>query len=142
MEQKARITKSSLIADLEAGLKRPQICEKYGLTPSALQKGMKLLGLDKLKAKKPLDVVFVDDTIEEVQVNLPDNALLEVETRITEINENGYTDECENAEPVVSVSTESPAVDPDAIFGVTAQQSAEAMAEAMMASVQTSEQPW
>lgn len=55
------ITKSQLIADVESGLKRPEIAEKYGLPLNQVQKLMKIAGL-KTKRANNLKFKFIDDT--------------------------------------------------------------------------------
>ena len=57
------ITKSSLLQDLEDGLTRQEMAEKYETTKAAIAKGIKMLGLENSKPKKKLDVTFVDDTV-------------------------------------------------------------------------------
>jgi transposase-like protein len=63
MKERVKLTVSGLTADIENGLTRPEIAEKYGLNTQQLAKAMKQAGLIGKKAKK-VAFELVDDTVE------------------------------------------------------------------------------
>jgi len=68
MNEVIKITKSQLIADVESGMKRTDIAEKYNLPLNQVQKLMKIAGLKTKRASSP-KFIFEDDTIQE---NIPE----------------------------------------------------------------------
>lgn len=82
------ITKSQLIADVESGLKRPEIAEKYGLPLNQVQKLMKIAGLKTKRANNP-KFEFVDDTV----VSEPETDTPYVDVEIVDFNADPITGE-------------------------------------------------
>lgn len=65
LESKVKLSKKGLIADLEAGLTRPQIAEKYDLSEGMIKKALKDCGLEKKRAVvKGYILVDDDDEVE------------------------------------------------------------------------------
>ena len=60
---KVKLTKSGLIQDLENGLNRSEMSEKYGLNLQQLQKAMRQANLLGRRAKKSV-FELIDDTVE------------------------------------------------------------------------------
>lgn len=69
MNVKQEIKISQLLEDLENGLKRPTIAEKYNITMSDLNKIFQHPLLKGKKARKQISIILVDDVTEEVAEN-------------------------------------------------------------------------
>lgn len=62
--EKIKITKAGLTADIEAGMKRKELAEKYGVPVSAINKLIGILGLKGKRAATPFPFEIVEDTVE------------------------------------------------------------------------------
>lgn len=105
------ITKSAFLQDLEDGLTRKEMAAKYETTPTAINKGIKIFGLENAKPKKKFDIEFVDDTQFET-VEITHEQIAEKAEAMEEI----VTEQiCEEPE----LNTQPMAIDLEQLFGVT-----------------------
>lgn len=79
------ITKSSFLQDLEDGLTRKEMAEKYGTTVTGIAKGIKIFGLENAKPKKKFDLEFVDDTTDFETVHITQEQIAEKAVQMEEI---------------------------------------------------------
>lgn len=73
-----KLSKKELREDIESGMKRPQIAEKYQLPVNQVNKAIKMAGLNGMRAKT-VKFEFIDDEepIEE-QENTPEISIADV----------------------------------------------------------------
>ena len=112
------ITKSSFLQDLEDGLTRKEMAEKYGTTVTGIAKGIKIFGLENSKPKKKFDLEFVDDTAGFETVRITEEQIAEKAIQMEEIVTENIQEE--SMKPLATDIK----VD---IFGVTPEMMAEAM---------------
>jgi hypothetical protein len=111
------ITKSSFLQDLEDGLTRKEMAEKYGTTVTGIAKGIKIFGLENSKPKKKFDLEFVDDTVGFEEVHITQEQIAEKAAQIEEIvNENIQEEQMEPLATDIMID----------IFGVTPEMEKEA----------------
>lgn len=65
MSDKVKLTVNGLLEDLEQGLTRPEIAEKYGLSMSSINKAFKHPKLAGKKAKSVPKFILIDDEDEQ-----------------------------------------------------------------------------
>ena len=112
------ITKSSFLQDLEDGLTRKEMAEKYGTTVTGIAKGIKIFGLENAKPKKKFDLEFVDDTTSFETVHITEEQIAEKAVQMEEIvAENIQEEQMEPLDQDIKID----------IFGVTPEMMAEAM---------------
>ncbi len=58
-----KLTKNGLIKDKEEGLTNPEMAKKYDLTPAAISKALKMVGLTKKRAKARAKFEIVEETV-------------------------------------------------------------------------------
>lgn len=111
------ITKSSFLQDLEDGLTRKEMAEKYGTTVTGIAKGIKIFGLENAKPKKKFDLEFVDDTTDFETVHITQEQIAEKAVQMEEIvNENIQEEQMEPLATDIIID----------IFGVTPEMEKEA----------------
>jgi translation elongation factor P/translation initiation factor 5A len=116
------ITKSAFLQDLEDGLTRKEMALKYETTSTAINKGIKIFGLENARAKKNYNIEFVDDTQFET-VHITEKEIAEKAEAMEEIMTEQITDHQE---------FESPAIDLENLFGVTPEVQEQLVAESRM----------
>ena len=112
------ITKSSFLQDLEDGLTRKEMAEKYGTTTTGIAKGIKIFGLENSKPKKKFDLEFVDDTAGFETVRITEDQIAEKAIQMEEIVAENIQEESMN--PLATDIKFD-------IFGVTPEMMAEAI---------------
>ena len=73
MKEVVKITKSSLLGDVEANLSRKEMSKKYGISTQRVAKVLALAGLKGVRVKNP-GYEFIDDTIKTTVDNSPNYA--------------------------------------------------------------------
>jgi hypothetical protein len=56
-----KLTKKNLIADMESGLTRSKMGEKYGLSTGMINRAMKQMGIEEMRAKVVKFIIVEDD---------------------------------------------------------------------------------
>jgi hypothetical protein len=61
MQEVVKLTKKNLIADMESGLTRSKMGEKYGLSTGMINRAMKQMGIEDMRAKVVKFVIVEDE---------------------------------------------------------------------------------
>lgn len=90
MREKVRLTKRDVTTDIkEHGLTRKELAEKYGLPVTQMNKALKFMGLDKVKASKIMfEIVEEDEHNESLEEPLETVMDIELETIIEYYDQN------------------------------------------------------
>ena len=68
MKEVVKMTKSGVLEDINNGLTRKEMAEKYNLSPQQISKALNKVGLKGVKAKS-IKFEIIDDTIADVRDN-------------------------------------------------------------------------
>lgn len=61
MQERVKLTKTQVLSDIESGMSRKEIAEKYGLPATQMNKAISLMGLSGIRAKKVLFEIVEDE---------------------------------------------------------------------------------
>lgn len=78
MIEKIKLTRSGLTADVNSGMRRQEMAEKYGLPVGQIKKACDMAGLKNIKPKSD-KFIFEDDTIQPTSYEVREDAPSDVQ---------------------------------------------------------------